>query len=584
LDQETPGEAATAAEAVRGDLSIVYRSTIGRINARGLKVLQWALFATRPLTLNELRFAIGIKVGMTDLNPDRDLPYASFIDLALGLLRVTVEGERHIVRFTHLSIKEYLSAHSHEYFPDGHQLLARTCLTYLGFTAMSSESDRRRYGENLHPFLEYAAFEWGHHTREATDDHPTCNMALEFLLSDCFSQLNELRCHTWPDCWLSSRQSPLHEACYFGLVPIAVKLLQLDPKFNVNGLDLVHRVPLHYAAMEGHWAIVQTLLECRNLNVNARDKWGDTPLHHASFRGHEAVVRLLLHHRDILTDMSDETGHTPLHSAIIYRHTQIVKALLCHPTIDVNRCNSWGWTALTVAIHKGSAEVVQMLLTCADIDIERAKARLRNIDHYDVTLPLDLLLRLGLLSEGLYRAAQAGDKEALLSLLHQQNLQLNSHYGLQQTTALHEAALNGHVDVVEALLQHPDIEVNSVDCFGCTALVWAAGKGQSNVVKRLLQHPKINVNQPSAIMWTALTEAVDGGRAEVVQLLLAHKDIDIGASKVAEPGFWDIKLPVYWISERKYMTLPIDLLSSLGLWTSYELTGLEIELFSSSSY
>jgi ankyrin repeat protein len=171
-----------------------------------------------------------------------------------------------------------------------------------------------------------------------------------------------------------------------------------------------------------------------------------------------------------------------------------------------------------------------------------------------------------------------------LSLLHQQNLQLNSHYGLQQTTALHEAALNGHVDVVEALLQHPDIEVNSVDCFGCTALVWAAGKGQSNVVKRLLQHPKINVNQPSAIMWTALTEAVDGGRAEVVQLLLAHKDIDIGASKVAEPGFWDIKLPVYWISERKYMTLPIDLLSSLGLWTSYELTGLEIELFSSSSY
>jgi hypothetical protein len=60
---------------------------------------------------------------MTDLNPSHNLPYPSFINWALGLL--TVEGESRTVRFVHLTIKEYLSTNSSQYFPDGHQLLAK---------------------------------------------------------------------------------------------------------------------------------------------------------------------------------------------------------------------------------------------------------------------------------------------------------------------------------------------------------------------------------------------------------------------------------------------------------------------------
>jgi hypothetical protein len=106
LDQESPGEAAAAAESIKADLSIVYRSMIGRIDARGLKLLQWVLFATGALTLDELRFAIAIRFGMTDLNPSHNLPYPSFVNWALGLL--TVESESRTVRFVHLTIKEYL--------------------------------------------------------------------------------------------------------------------------------------------------------------------------------------------------------------------------------------------------------------------------------------------------------------------------------------------------------------------------------------------------------------------------------------------------------------------------------------------
>jgi hypothetical protein len=253
LAQENPGQAAAAAKSIKADLSLVYKSMLQRIDSRGLTLLHWVLFATRPLTLGELRFAVAIKVGMTDLNPDQDLPYPYFLDLALGLLRVTVEGERRIIRFAHLTIKEYLSMHSSEYFPDGHQLLVQTCLTYLSFNAISSEAGRARYLKDgdLYPFLEYAAFEWGHHAREVAGDDPrTCDIALEWFLSERFPQLNEIRHHNWPGFWLCLLQSPLHETCYFGLATLATKLF--EHKFDVNEADLVYRTPLHYAIQGGH--------------------------------------------------------------------------------------------------------------------------------------------------------------------------------------------------------------------------------------------------------------------------------------------------------------------------------------------
>jgi ankyrin repeat protein len=216
-----------------------------------------------------------------------------------------------------------------------------------------------------------------------------------------------------------------------------------------------------------------------------------------------------------------------------------------------------------------------MLLARGDINTELAKRQLQSLNLDHVTLPPDLLLCLGLSSKkSLHLAAQSGDTDAVLSLLHKPHLQLNSHFGRFQTTALHEAALNGHVDIVEALLRHADVDVNSIDCDGRTALMHAASKGHSDIVKMFLQHPKIAVNHRSEIGWTALTEAVDEGYTEAVRLLLAHKDIDIGASRVAEPGFWDLKLDD-WITMRKHMTLPVDLRLRLGLHSSSEVTEFE---------
>ncbi|MDR3285099.1 MAG: ankyrin repeat domain-containing protein, partial [Holosporales bacterium] len=50
---------------------------------------------------------------------------------------------------------------------------------------------------------------------------------------------------------------------------------------------------LHYAAREGHAAVVETLLAAKKVEVNAGNHWKDTPLHYAAEKGHEEIVRLL---------------------------------------------------------------------------------------------------------------------------------------------------------------------------------------------------------------------------------------------------------------------------------------------------
>jgi ankyrin repeat protein len=615
LTQENPRQAAAAAESVKADLSVVYDRMIERIDSRGLKLLHWVLFATRPLTLDELRFAIAIKVGTSDLT-HQDLPYASFINSSLGLL--TVEGKSDTVRFVHLTFKEYLSDRALQYFPDGHVLLAQTTLTYLNFTALSNESGHMRFTEegDLYPFFNYAAYQWGDHVREAMENTEICDLAL----AQPFSQLHDLRClngFTGRD-YLSSHQSPLHEACYFGLRLTTVKLLELG--HDVNSRDRRDMTPLQYAISQDMWEAVEILLQSPKININTQDDLGDTPLHDAMRRtipidvaklllrhpaiqinlqnqngetplhlsveqGPEVSVSLLLHHPDIQVNVVDEFGKTPLHLAIEANQPQIINHLLSHSDTDVNYCDRRGWTALTRAVLDGNTELVQMLLAREDVDIQASKVTepevLESYYHDQVMkLPHNLLLCLGLTSLSLWGAADSGDRDTVLALLQARHssLQLNAHYGSHERTALHVAALSGHVKIVELLLQQHDIDVNATDCDGRTALIIAANAGQCAVVEILLQHTDVKVNVFDSNGWTALTCSVDEGHADIVRMLLAHKDIDIGLSRVAEPGFWDTVFEG-WVSTLKHMTLPIDLLLRLGLWSAYELTDFEIELF-----
>uniref|UniRef100_A0A3B3BGB4 Ankyrin repeat and sterile alpha motif domain containing 1A n=1 Tax=Oryzias melastigma TaxID=30732 RepID=A0A3B3BGB4_ORYME len=88
-------------------------------------------------------------------------------------------------------------------------------------------------------------------------------------------------------------------------------------------------------------------------------------------------------------------------------------------------------------------------------------------------------------------------------------------------TPLHHAALNGHSDVVEALLRNEAL-TNVADSKGCYPLHLAAWKGDERIVKLLIHkgpsHPKIN--EQNNDNETPLHCAAQYGHTQVVQLLL----------------------------------------------------------------
>jgi ankyrin repeat protein len=485
LDRESPAEAEAAAQSIQFDLSLAYAKMLLRIRPQGLRLLQWVFFAIEPLTIEELRFAIAIKEGMTDLDPKRQLPFPSFIDWALGLL--VVDSEQRRVRFAHLTIKDYLADHSLQYFPDGHQLLARTCLTYLSFSPLSTTTAQTRFLEDgdLYPFFSYAESNWGHHARESEDDTTTCDMTLNWLLSKNFTQVRDSRRSRSYNGWVFGvNYSPLHETCFFGLHSLTAKLLE-SGSADINARDSYQMTPLHYAGRYHHLAVVKGLCQYPNLDVNVQSKWGNTPLHNASWDGHVNIVQILLQHPSIEINLPNEDGETALHLATRYGHTNLIPLLLQHPTIDINCSDNNGWTALTTAVDCGHADVVRLLLAHKDIDISASRVGEPGfwesippeVDSEGdcTTLPKDLLLRLGLISE-LYLAARDGDKGMVELLLQRPNAEPNAHYGKGNRTPLHEAILGGHLKVVEALLLHSQVDVNSVDKRGWsvlyTVLLW----------------------------------------------------------------------------------------------------------------
>jgi hypothetical protein len=394
---------------------------VSRVSQRGLKLLTWVLFSMYPLTLEQLRFAYAIKQDMIDLNPKRDLPFPHFINETLGIL--VVDGESNTVRFAHPTIKDYFSQYFSRHLPNinGHLLLARTCLTFLNFYALSSESGRARFHSSgdLSAFFEYAAFQWGHHAREAGDDEKTCSIAVQWLLSEHMQQVHSVRNKTCKDHFRSYVQppSPLCEASYFGLHSHVAKLLELGQ--DINAVDSNGKGPLYCAVWENHLAVVTLLfLECQNLDVNVQTTDGVTPLHAASRLGHTYIVLLFLQFsqtrnggisRALEVNVQDRNGWTALSSAASFGYTDVVDLLLQHPDIDINVRDNYGWTALTRAVDGGHAYTVRRLLMDKRINV--VASRVGEVGFWEsvlgsgskvfaqgkyMSLPDDLRLQLGL--------------------------------------------------------------------------------------------------------------------------------------------------------------------------------------------
>src|ERR1017187_7628022 len=108
---------------------------------------------------------------------------------------------------------------------------------------------------------------------------------------------------------------------------------------------------------------------------------------------------------------------------------------------------------------------------------------------------------------------------------------------------IHEAAKQGDLAKVKALLKDNPGLVFSKDTRGGTPLYDAAAEGHKDVAKVLVAN-KADVNAKANNGWTALLNAASKGHRDVVALLLANKaDVNGGPHNDAgtTPLFWAVK-------------------------------------------
>jgi ankyrin repeat protein len=264
-------------------------------------------------------------------------------------------------------------------------------------------------------------------------------------------------------------------------------------------------------------------LIARGVDVNAPHR-GMTPLLAAtrdSWHGRpEAVMTLLANGAD--SRAVDSDGNTPLHHAARSSDPGVA-ALLRDAAAEVDALNQEGWSPLAVACQVGNWRLARFLL-------ERG-AKTEPADGTPVLLAA---------------AGTEEDDPAGVQLLLKHKARADAR-DRQRRSALHEAALAGHVDIIDVLLA-AGANLESRDALSRTPWLEAARGGRAAVIEHLLpHHPELN--------------AVDGeGRNAVLLACMADNVSPLLVRRLLELGIAaDIPDP----QGRR----AVDIAASAGRWT-----------------
>lgn len=216
----------------------------------------------------------------------------------------------------------------------------------------------------------------------------------------------------------------LHEAAISGRE--SVLLIALNHQVDVCRVDVYGRIPLHYACMYGHVAMVHSLLQAGPQTINELDHDNFTPLIH-SIAHHQLQCAQSLLSSGARIDPDTESAHIPLNLACQY----------------------------------GSIAIARLLL----------QERARLLPDAEGLYPQHLL-------------ARSGQTPEALLMLEQYGADLDQPDKLYQWTPLFHAAAEGRVQCLQVLLGR-NVDVRILDEKGLSALYYAAWEGNLECMRLL---------------------------------------------------------------------------------------------------
>ncbi|KAI4919220.1 hypothetical protein J4E85_009478 [Alternaria conjuncta] len=192
--------------------------------------------------------------------------------------------------------------------------------------------------------------------------------------------------------------------------------------------------------------------------------------------------------------------------------------ILLLPDITQQWVRSKGRSVVLRMIHKNQKAILECLLKSGKLDVNTALRRSRS---YESSL--------------LYIAAAQGKSEIVGLLLGFETINLDLKVYNETSSPLGIAALNGHLQIVEKLLQFPGIVVDGKKVHqgkATTSLHLACRRGHVEVIRLMLKAfddrgLDVDVQDTSKLRMTPLQNAVYGGHTDTVALLLLRQDVDV---------------------------------------------------------
>lgn len=392
-------------------------------------ILKWAVFALRPLTVEELGIACAIDgasyVSLESIPPEIRHGIQGDLGLCVTLLKVKNDS----VYLFHQTTKEYLLRRSSSetvidrlLLPpqEAHARMALTCLIFLDFPELNQLLRRQvphtRAIDRKLPFLHYARYHWGSHVRESgpiTENTDLCMAMLVVLLSApkrAFLEENTQRervSNEYVNGVESDGGEDSDDVLQEGDRDIKGKHGDKDNGKRLRALERAKSrgphlsTPLHLLIGCGCESAAEVFARTQRFQIRDQDRVGRLTLHMAAGRGYTRLVQILLaasHDADLEQTLAYEGSgrgrssrhytqkrtSTALHLAAAEGHEGVVRVLL-EKHADPNsedtlkefyEINSTGGTtvrrtrtALHLATTRNHKAVVRLLLdSSAQVD------------------------------------------------------------------------------------------------------------------------------------------------------------------------------------------------------------------------